>query len=91
MDYIQSKNGFGYAFFTQLPEAEMRDDYNDYTPEMMDKYCEKEDLRNIAADLPQFSRIHRRSGFMAWMGLLLANIILGGISLWVYNKYLSFK
>jgi ABC-type transport system involved in multi-copper enzyme maturation permease subunit len=91
MEYTQSKNGFGYAYFTQLPKAEMRDDYSDYSPDMIDKYCEEENLSKIASGIPQFNHPHRPPGFMAWLGLLLTNIILGGISLWIYNKHLSFK
>jgi hypothetical protein len=74
-----------------MPESEMRNEWGDYTPEIVDRYCNDENLSKITADLPQFDQPRRSTGFMAWMGLLLANIMLGGISLWIYNKHLSFK
>jgi hypothetical protein len=91
MNYMQSKNGFGYAFFTQMPEFEMLDNYSDYPPELTDKYCKEENLSKIASDVPPFNQPRHQADFMAWMSLFLANIIFGGISLWVYNKHLSFK
>jgi hypothetical protein len=51
MNYMQSKNGFGYAFFTQMPESEMLDTYNDYTQETIDKYCKEENLKKIEVDM----------------------------------------
>ena len=91
MDYMQVKNGFSLAFFTQMPESEMRDERSDYTPEIIDKYCKEENLRKIAFDLPDFNQPRRSADFMAWMELFLANFILGSISLWIYAKHLSAK
>ena len=91
MNYVQSKNGFGYAFFTQMPESEWFEDNARYSREIRDRYSEPENLSKIASDLPQFNMPHRSKGYMALMWLFLANIIAGGMSLWIYNKYLSFK
>lgn len=91
MNYIQSKNGFGYAFFTQMPESEMLENYSDYTQDTKDRWCKEENLETIASDVPQFNTSRRSKSFMAWAGLLLLNIFAGGISPWIYNKYLSFK
>jgi hypothetical protein len=90
MNYVQSKNGFGYAFFTQMPESEWSENLQ-WSQEIRDRYSEPANLSKIATDLPQFNMPHRSKGYLALMGLFLANIIAGGISLWIYNKYLSFK
>jgi len=91
MDYTKSKNGFGYAFFTQMPESEMLPDNSGYNKELDDRYSKPENLNKIATDFPNFNMPLRSNSFLAWMGLLLANILVGGLSLWTYNKYLSFK
>jgi ABC-type transport system involved in multi-copper enzyme maturation permease subunit len=93
MSYIQSKGGFGYPFFTQVPEVEMRDRYEDYPPAIVERYC-KDEVQvklNIADELPQFNMPRRSSGVTALAGLLLMNLIFGFLSLWIYNKYVSFK
>jgi hypothetical protein len=91
MDYTKSKNGFGYAFFTQMPESEMLPDNSGYNHELRDRYSDPKNLSKIATDLPHFNMPRRSNSFLAWMGLFLANILVGGLSLWTYNKYLSFK
>ncbi len=90
--YMQSKNGFGYPFFTQMPESEMRERGDKYPPPVEDRYCKDENLDKInAVELPKYSMSNRSKNTMAWTGLLLMNLVFGSLSLWIYNKYLSFK
>ena len=92
MSYMQSKDGFDYPFFTQIPEAEMGDRYEEYPPAIVERYCKNENQVKInAAELPQFNMPRRSSGATAFAGLLLMNLIFGILSLWIYNKYVSFK
>ena len=92
IDYMQSRNGFGYPFFTQMPESEMLDHYEEYPEAVVERYCKNENQVKLnAADFPQFNMPQRSSGAMAWTGLLLMNLIFGALSLRIYNKYVSFK
>ncbi len=88
--YIQSAGGFGYAFFTQMPESEMRDSWNDYPQDVIDRYCAHPEPLNLAG-LPQFTIPRKTTDLSAWVILLLFNLVVGYLSAWVYNKYLSFK
>jgi hypothetical protein len=90
IDYIRSKDGFGYAFFTQVPESEMLDRYEDYPPEFEERYCKNRIPLNLS-DLPQFSMPHRSTGAAPWTELLLIFFISGIFSLSVSYRYLSFK
>ncbi len=90
--YMQSKDGFGYPFFTQISEPEMRDNYEEYLPAVVERYCEEENLVKInVTEFPQFNIPHHSGGTVAWAGLLLMNLAFGALSLWIYNKYVSFK
>ena len=93
MEYIRSKNGFGYAFFTQLPESEMRDSNNDYSQSIIEKYCEEENLDKIfTAEVPRFTFFRQSRSSATWMVLLtLLNVVFCGLSIPICNKYLSFK
>jgi len=93
MDYVRSKNGFGYAFFTQITEAEMRDSYEEYTPEDRDKFCNSQNLNKIfTAETPRFAFNHRTRTSATWMVLLLLlNVALVGLSIYTGNKYLKFN
>jgi ABC-type transport system involved in multi-copper enzyme maturation permease subunit len=90
--YIQSKNGFGYPYFTQIPESEMRDRYEEYLPAVVERYCNDENSVKInTADFPQFNMPHRSGDMVSWVGFILMNLIFGVLSLWIYNKHLPFK
>jgi ABC-type transport system involved in multi-copper enzyme maturation permease subunit len=92
INYIQSKNGFGYPFFTQIHESEMRDRYEEYLPSVVERYCNNENQVKLnAADFPQFNMPKHSSSTIVWVGLLLMNLIFGTLSLYIYNKYVSFK
>jgi len=93
MDYIRTKNGFGYAFFTTIPEAEMRDAYEDYSPEDRDKYCNSGNSDKLfTPETPRFSFFHRTNTSATWMVVLVSlNLVLGGLSISICNKFLTFK
>jgi hypothetical protein len=93
MDYIRSKNGFGYAFFTQMSESEMRESYDDYSQSILDRYCEEENLNKIfTAEVPRFTFFRQSRSSATWMVLLvLLNVVFCGLSIPICNKYLSFK
>jgi hypothetical protein len=93
MDYVRSKNGFGYAFFTQMPQSEWRDTYSEYSQEVMDKYCRKSDLDKIfTAETPRFTFFHRTKTPAIWVVLLvLLNLTLGALSIQICNKFLKFN
>jgi ABC-type transport system involved in multi-copper enzyme maturation permease subunit len=91
-NYTQSKNGFGYSYFTQMPESEMCNRYEEYLPAVVERYCNDEDLVKInTADLPQFNMPHRSKSTVSWVGFMLMNLIFGAISLWTYIKHVPFK
>lgn len=90
MDYIQSKNGFGYTFFTQMPELEMRDTYDDYSQSVMDRYCDGLD-KIFTAEVPRFIFSYQTETVSIWMVLLvLLNAVLIGLSVH-FSKSVSFK
>ena len=92
MDYIRSKNGFGYAFFTQVPESEMRDTLEEYSQAVVDKYCSKENLQKIfTAEAPQFTIFHRTKTSSMMVLLVLLNVVFCSLSIPICNKYLSFN
>jgi ABC-type transport system involved in multi-copper enzyme maturation permease subunit len=90
MSYIQSAGGFGYPFFTQMPVSEMRDNWKDYPQEVIDRYCKKPESLNISG-VPQWVMPRKAADFSAWVTLLLFNLVAGCLSIWIFNKYLSFK
>ena len=93
MDYIRTKNGFGYAYFTQMPESEMRNTLDEYTEEVREKYCDSENFVQIfTSETPRFTFFHRTKTSLTWMALLVVlNLVLGGFSIQLCNKYLTFK
>jgi ABC-type transport system involved in multi-copper enzyme maturation permease subunit len=93
ISYVRSKKGFGYTFFTQMPEPEMRNTYEEYSQTVMDKYCNNQNLDKIfTAEVPRFTFFHQTKTATAGLLLLvLLNLILGGLSIRLYNKFLSFK
>ena len=93
IDYIRSKNGFGYAFFAQMNEADMRDAYEDYSQEDREKYCNRQNFNKIfTAETPRFTFFYRTKTPATWMVLLvLLNLALGGLSIQICNKYLKFN
>ena len=91
-DYIQSKNGFSNTFFTQMPESEMRNSYEEYSQADIDRYCKLENLTKInSSEIPQFNMPRRPVNVATWAGLLLLNLIFGSLSIWIYHRFLSFK
>jgi ABC-type transport system involved in multi-copper enzyme maturation permease subunit len=93
ISYVRSKKGFGYTFFTQMPESEMRNTYEEYSQVVMDKYCNNQNLDKIfTAEVPRFTFFHQtKTAAKGLLLLLLLNLILGGLSIQLYNKFLSFK
>jgi hypothetical protein len=93
MDYVRSKNGFGYAFFTPMPQSEWRDTWQEYAQDVRDKYCNGKDLEKIfTAETPRFTFFHRTKTSVTWMVLLvLLNLALGALSIQVCNKFLKFN
>ena len=93
INYIRLKNGFGYTFFTQMPESEMRNTFEEYSEAVLDKYCNKQNLDKIfTVEAPQFTFPHKTKTFVTWLVLLVAlNLILCGLSIQIYTKFLSFK
>ena len=79
MNYLRSKDGLGYPFFTQATEDMMKDDFNAYT---------KED-REIAemvpldvSDIPEFTFHMKSDPYIDIIMLIVVNIILivlGGV------------
>ena len=53
MDYIKSKDGFGFKFFTPMKPEQLRNDFNDYTKEEKDLYSNYKQPLDIS-DAPQF-------------------------------------
>ena len=93
IDYVRSKNGFGYALFTQMPESEWRDTYDEYSQSVIDRYCNKQNFDKLfTAEVPRFTFFHRTKTDATWMVLLvLLNLALGGVSITICNKFLTFK
>ena len=93
IDYVKSKNGFGYSFFTQMPESEMRNTRGEYSQAVWDRYCNDQNLDKIfTAEVPLFTFFHKTKTSATWFFLLvLLNVILGGTSILIYSKFSSFK
>ena len=53
MDYIKSKDGFGFKFFTPMKPEQLRDNFNDYTKEENVLYTNYKQPLDIS-DAPQF-------------------------------------
>jgi ABC-type transport system involved in multi-copper enzyme maturation permease subunit len=80
-DYIKSKGGYGYLFFTRLPEENMKDDYNAYTKE--DKNIALKSDKLDVNDFPQYNYPGKRTSPEEIVILILINLLLmvsGGIS-----------
>jgi ABC-type transport system involved in multi-copper enzyme maturation permease subunit len=90
MDYVKSKGGFGYPFFTQVPEQLMLDNYEDYPPGFEERYCENLKPLDLS-DLPQFDMPTQSKIAESWIGLLISFAFSVLLSLFVYFKYLSFN
>jgi hypothetical protein len=90
MNYIQSKNGFSYAFFTQVPESEMREHYEDYPSYFEDKYCQNMQPLNLS-DMPQFQMFYESKVNQSWIRLIILNLFVGILSIVLYFKHTSFK
>ena len=79
MDYIRSKDGLGYPFFTQATEDMMKDDFSAYTNE--DREIAKM-VPLYVSDIPEFT-FHRRSNpSMDIIMLIVVNVMLmvsGGV------------
>jgi len=92
MDYVRSKNGFGYKFFTPMPETEMRNTSEEYSQEVKDKYCNRQFDNIFTAETPRFTFFHRTKTPATWMVLLvLLNLALGALSIQICNKFLKFN
>jgi hypothetical protein len=92
IDYVRSKNGFGYTFFTPMPESEMRDNGDDYSQAVKDKYCNRQFDNIFIAVAPRFAFFHPTKIAVTWMVLLVSlNLVLCGLSIAVCNKFLTFK
>ncbi len=87
LGYIRSKDGFGYAFFTQTPEEIMKDDYNAYTKE--DREMAKMVSLDVS-DIPEFTFNMRSNLYIDIIMLIVVNIILMalGVALFYRSKIL---
>lgn len=74
IEYIRSKNGFGYSFFTQTPEEVMKDDYSAYTDEDLQRSSNMKQLKTD--DIPTFYFKPRRALLRGITILLVLNLIL---------------
>jgi len=80
LDYVQSKQGFGLHFFTQMPEEEMRLNWDDYAEGIREKYSPDQYAPLNTDDMPVF-RIPRKQfipseSLIDLLFLILMNIIL---------------
>jgi hypothetical protein len=80
LDYVESKRGFGLPFFTQMPEEEMRDNWEDYSDTVMEKYSPENYTPLETGDMPVY-RSPRKAFIPAesvidLLFLLLMNIVL---------------
>ena len=55
LEYMRSKDGFGYKFFTQMKPENMRKDYLDYPKSYFRKYSRGNYPKLNLKDVPQFS------------------------------------
>ena len=53
INYIRSKDGFGFKFFTLMKPEQLKYNYNDYTKEEFDLFCKNKQQLDIS-DAPQF-------------------------------------
>jgi ABC-type transport system involved in multi-copper enzyme maturation permease subunit len=53
MDYIKSKSGFGFKFFTLMKPEQLKDNFSDYTNEEKELYTNHKQQLDIS-DTPQF-------------------------------------
>ena len=88
INYINSKNGFGPKYFTQIPQEIWSDDRNDYNP-VIDLYNSRDNypLLNLT-DIPEFPTIEKFKVPLELFFLLLINLAL---LLMVNRAFLSFS
>jgi len=83
MDYIHSKDGLGYPFFTQANEDMMKDDFNAYTQE--DREIAKMVPLDVS-DIPEFTFNMRSDPYIDIIMLIVVNIILMILGVALFNK-----
>ena len=83
LDYIKSKNGFGYKFFTQMKPENMRENYLDYPKKYFEKYSYSKYPELRLKDIPEFSCEKPFRFPVEVLYLLIINLIL-----FVFGAYL---
>jgi len=85
-DYIRQKGGFGYTFFTQMPETAMRTRLSDYNGDVLEAYLPSNYKNLNLEDMPLYTPTSRalipRESLIDFMALILINLIffiLGGL------------
>lgn len=80
LDYVQSKGAIGYPFFTQMDEAAMRDDWEDYTDAVCEKYSPANYKKLNLDDMPVFQlqapALVPRESLVDLMLLITLNLVL---------------
>ncbi|MCK5147466.1 ABC transporter permease subunit [bacterium] len=80
LDYIRSKNGFGYAFFTQMPTHAMKDDWNQYPDDVSSLYSPNNYKKLSFDDMPvyhaQSRNIIPKNSIIDLCALIMINIVL---------------
>jgi ABC-type transport system involved in multi-copper enzyme maturation permease subunit len=90
LDWLRDKGAIGLKFFTQQPEEEFKDRYEDYDEETVQKYCSDHPFLNIN-DPPVFITT-RRFNVPYEMGILvIINILLLilGIRIFTYSSLIK--
>lgn len=84
VNYVKSKNGFGYKFFTRIPPNEMKNSYNDYTEEERQQYTPYNLAPLNLTDMPVYQNINMpivpTASLIDLVSLLVFNIVLFLIS-----------
>ena len=55
LDYLRTKDAFGLKFFTAMKRDEMRDNWDDYTDEIHNKYTWENCPKLDVSDAPEFN------------------------------------
>lgn len=80
LDYIRSKGGFGYAFFTQMPPDAMRETYAEYTDEIVEQYSPNNYEPLNLDDMPVYqlktASVIPQSSLIDLISLILINAVL---------------
>lgn len=87
MNYLRSKDGLGYPFFTKATEDIMKDDFNAYTKE------DREIVKMVpldVSDIPEFTFNMKSDPYIDIIMLIVVNIILMvlGVALFYKSKIL---